>query len=409
MKLWHSLLLCLVILCNSVFASQRTTQAIASQANNQHWFLYADDIIKFDGHNKFNAQQLTHDLTAPFLSILSQAPFLWVGHQNGLTKINTVTGETRTWLQTPVTKINQTNNGIIFQSNERLYQLVNTTLSVLPIDLKQQLWQASPQGVVYVSEDKALMRWDMMSGKQQFATLPFDTDTLLLHQDKVILKSLAGEVFLFDKTLQTDPLFSADNLVVFDSNLVSFKGSFINSYNLNTQTQYQYQVNNLPIDDLKVSDQSIWLSQLGQWHKFQPAQLNLQTDIENSEELKLYQIGMRAFQQFAKSQPVNAVRYIDGGRWAVATEQQIFIFSGEKGSFTPFIDKQNTQALYFTHDGNLWVRDNSSLSQFDMGSKTLLHRYDIESIHSITQLSDCLLYTSPSPRDRQKSRMPSSA
>ncbi|TLX47871.1 hypothetical protein C1E24_06435 [Pseudoalteromonas phenolica] len=388
MKLWHSLLLCLVILCNSVFASQRTTQAIASQANNQHWFLYADDLIKFDGHNEFNAQQLTHDLTAPFLSILSQAPFLWVGHQNGLTKINTVTGETRTWLQTPVTKISQTNNGIIFQSNERLYQLVNTTLSVLPIDLKQQLWQTSPKGVVYVSEDNALMRWDMMSGKQHFATLPFDADTLLLHQDKVILKSLTGEIFLFDKTLQTQPLFSADNLVVFDSKLVSFKGSFINSYNLNTQTQYQYQVNNLPIDDLKVSNQSIWLSQLGQWRKFQPTQLNLQTDIENSEELKLYQIGMRAFQQFAKSQPVNAVRYIDGGRWAVATEQQIFIFSGEKGSFTPFIDKQNTQALYFTHDGNLWVRDNSGLSQFDIGSKTLLHRYDIESIHSITQLSD---------------------
>ena len=28
---------------------------------------------------------------------------------------------------------------------------------------------------------------------------------------------------------------------------------------------------------------------------------------------------------------------------------------------------------------------------------------------SLDQLSDCLLYTSPSPRDRQKSRMPSSA
>ena len=26
-----------------------------------------------------------------------------------------------------------------------------------------------------------------------------------------------------------------------------------------------------------------------------------------------------------------------------------------------------------------------------------------------TQVTDCLLYTSPSPRDRQKSRMPSSA
>ena len=29
--------------------------------------------------------------------------------------------------------------------------------------------------------------------------------------------------------------------------------------------------------------------------------------------------------------------------------------------------------------------------------------------HDLEQLMDCLLYTSPSPRDRQKSRMPSSA
>ena len=28
---------------------------------------------------------------------------------------------------------------------------------------------------------------------------------------------------------------------------------------------------------------------------------------------------------------------------------------------------------------------------------------------SMAQVDDCLLYTSPSPRDRQKSRMPSSA
>ena len=31
------------------------------------------------------------------------------------------------------------------------------------------------------------------------------------------------------------------------------------------------------------------------------------------------------------------------------------------------------------------------------------------SLNSINLLKDCLLYTSPSPRDRQKSRMPSSA
>ena len=38
--------------------------------------------------------------------------------------------------------------------------------------------------------------------------------------------------------------------------------------------------------------------------------------------------------------------------------------------------------------------------------------YDVEVgdvLYSYEQYMDCLLYTSPSPRDRQKSRMPSSA
>ena len=38
--------------------------------------------------------------------------------------------------------------------------------------------------------------------------------------------------------------------------------------------------------------------------------------------------------------------------------------------------------------------------------------YTVSSVHcgeSALQYMDCLLYTSPSPRDRQKSRMPSSA
>ena len=35
--------------------------------------------------------------------------------------------------------------------------------------------------------------------------------------------------------------------------------------------------------------------------------------------------------------------------------------------------------------------------------------FDEHELTSIAVLCDCLLYTSPSPRDRQKSRMPSSA
>ena len=32
-----------------------------------------------------------------------------------------------------------------------------------------------------------------------------------------------------------------------------------------------------------------------------------------------------------------------------------------------------------------------------------------EDVHKMAESNNCLLYTSPSPRDRQKSRMPSSA
>ena len=46
--------------------------------------------------------------------------------------------------------------------------------------------------------------------------------------------------------------------------------------------------------------------------------------------------------------------------------------------------------------------------------KPILSKYDLpsmprEMINFVTWVSACLLYTSPSPRDRQKSRMPSSA
>jgi len=398
MKLWHSLLFCLLVLCVPVIASQlnATPIAIASQSNNQHWFLYPEGLIKFDGHNEFDAQQLTNELTPPFLDILSQAPYIWIGHQKGLTRIDTVTSQARTWLNSPVNKISDTDNGIIFQSNERLYQLKNNTLSLLPINLKAQLWQTSSQTLTYISKDNELIRWTPKTAKQSLIKLPFEVDNLLLYEDTVIFKTHDNSVVIYDDELRTLPLSAAKNLFIYGSELLSFENTFINSYNLENNTQYQYQINNLPIDDLKITQQSIWVSQLGKWHKFQPANLALQTDIENSEELKLYQQGMLAFQRFAKSQPVNAVRYIDGGRWAVATAKQIFIFSGEKGNFFPFIDKQDTQALYFT-SGSLWVRDNNGLSHFDLSSKSQLQRYQVKDIHSVTQLaSDQYIASTPS-------------
>ena len=44
-----------------------------------------------------------------------------------------------------------------------------------------------------------------------------------------------------------------------------------------------------------------------------------------------------------------------------------------------------------------------------IGKALVLTDYSIDEEKDIDKLKACLLYTSPSPRDRQKSRMPSSA
>ena len=44
-----------------------------------------------------------------------------------------------------------------------------------------------------------------------------------------------------------------------------------------------------------------------------------------------------------------------------------------------------------------------------MRISTFGDRYPLESVYNVGVYQPCLLYTSPSPRDRQKSRMPSSA
>ena len=52
------------------------------------------------------------------------------------------------------------------------------------------------------------------------------------------------------------------------------------------------------------------------------------------------------------------------------------------------------------------IRDSGLFSQLE-GSKN--HNVGFELMEKSLQKKPCLLYTSPSPRDRQKSRMPSSA
>ena len=63
------------------------------------------------------------------------------------------------------------------------------------------------------------------------------------------------------------------------------------------------------------------------------------------------------------------------------------------------INQQGTTLLMVTHDNELAQRAHRNIQILD-GQLTDINK---------SQLTDCLLYTSPSPRDRQKSRMPSSA
>ena len=51
------------------------------------------------------------------------------------------------------------------------------------------------------------------------------------------------------------------------------------------------------------------------------------------------------------------------------------------------------------------LKADKSLSEEDLKAKSKEYSNDVRN----PKLKDCLLYTSPSPRDRQKSRMPSSA
>ena len=74
--------------------------------------------------------------------------------------------------------------------------------------------------------------------------------------------------------------------------------------------------------------------------------------------------------------------------------------------------------LFGEHDGSTlsiyWVIDGKMSEHFDWGSRQVRWLHDNDRMfphreHVHTNLYSCLLYTSPSPRDRTRSRMPSSA
>ena len=64
------------------------------------------------------------------------------------------------------------------------------------------------------------------------------------------------------------------------------------------------------------------------------------------------------------------------------------------------------KAFYFDLLG--FAVDPRKMENLDKGKKTLWANAGIAQLH-LPEGKPCLLYTSPSPRDRQKSRMPSSA
>ena len=59
---------------------------------------------------------------------------------------------------------------------------------------------------------------------------------------------------------------------------------------------------------------------------------------------------------------------------------------------------------HFGHQTRFW---NPKMDQYIFGARNKIHIINLE--HTVPAFNDCLLYTSPSPRDAHESRMPSSA
>ena len=72
-------------------------------------------------------------------------------------------------------------------------------------------------------------------------------------------------------------------------------------------------------------------------------------------------------------------------------------------------DEFNFGSLVVTTDGDAFITEDSSTVFAGNSTADLLAINSAGSITNTGESTLCLLYTSPSPRDRQKSRMPSSA
>ena len=84
-----------------------------------------------------------------------------------------------------------------------------------------------------------------------------------------------------------------------------------------------------------------------------------------------------------------------------------------RGGYQPTHEKEHSEALFLTSS---YVFDNAEMAAQSFSNEiegNVYSRYTNPTVRSFEQrlamLEDCLLYTSPSPRDKRQSRMPSSA
>ena len=89
----------------------------------------------------------------------------------------------------------------------------------------------------------------------------------------------------------------------------------------------------------------------------------------------------------------------------------ILLSSGVAGLTTYKLLQSNESAKETSFNEMFKQNPNVKLAAFDAvnAQPVDLTQAAENSLHAVVHIRSCLLYTSPSPRDRQKSRMPSSA
>ena len=77
-------------------------------------------------------------------------------------------------------------------------------------------------------------------------------------------------------------------------------------------------------------------------------------------------------------------------------------------TFTPFKEKNIGKSIH-TYEWLQEMQDEEEEALYGKGTEEVMAFFAKRNSQSFEEWSDCLLYTSPSPRDQRGSRMPSSA